>query len=261
MDLSTWLGIISIVISCIGLLVTVNKVSHRNSHNSNINGSFNHTKIVDKRKTIYENHNYATDTPVAQPKQINQDDDTAMKIVGGIAALVVSAILIFYYVKFRTLIIGISSVVMIVGVLTALLVVTLKASLSKGYKVYILLVWVILSGLIILSSHPIYPPDQLNNALSKFSEIEVSSAPKTLWDLHSSNPNASLFLTFQIGGLIMIVFYLFTYLKLIYEILANKPLQHIKTLIKGDIIFFGIIFVFISGAAVEFIRFLQNLSV
>ncbi|MCP1425845.1 MULTISPECIES: hypothetical protein [Paenibacillus] len=261
MDLSTWLGIISIVISCIGLLVTVNKVSYRNSHNSNVNGSFNKTKIIDKSKTTYENHNHVTVTPIAQPQLINQDDDSAMKIAGGIAASVVSAILIFYYVKYRAFIIDISSIVMIVGVLTALLVVTLKVSLSRGYKVYILLVWIILSGLMILLNHPIYPPDQLDSALSKFSQIEVSSAPKTLWELHNSNPNASLFLTFQIGGLIMIVFYLATYFKLIYKILASKPLQPIKTLFKGDIMFWAIIFVFISGAAVEFIRFLQNLSV
>jgi hypothetical protein len=261
MDLSTWLSIIGILITCIGLLVTVNKESHKNSHNSNVNGSFNQTKIVDKRKTTYEHHNHVTVTPIAQPKQTNQDDDTVVKIAGGIAVALVSAILIFYYVKYRAFIIDMSSVVMIVGVLTALLVVTLKASLSRGFKVYLLFVWIILSGLIILSNHPIFPPDQLDDALNKFSQIEVGSAPKTLWDLQSSNHYTAYFLTFQIGGLIMIVLYLYTYLKLIYKILANKQIQPVKYLVKNDIMYFSIVFILISGAAVEFIRFLQNLSV
>lgn len=58
MDVSTWLSIIGILITCIGLLVTVNKVSHKNSHNSNVKDSFNQIKIIDKRKTTYEHHKH-----------------------------------------------------------------------------------------------------------------------------------------------------------------------------------------------------------
>jgi len=263
MDLSTWLGIISILITCIGLLVTVNKEIHKNSHNSNVEGSFNETKIVDKRKTTYEHHehhNHVTVNPTAQSKQTIQSDDVVTNLIGGVIAVAALATLIFYYVKYRTLIIDISSVVIIVGVLTALLLVTLKASLSRGYKVYLLFIWIILSVLIILSNHPIFPPDQLDDALNKFSQIEVGAAPKTLWHLQSSNPYTAHFLMFQIGGLMMIVLYLYTYLKLIYKILANKQIQPVKYLIKNDIMYFGIVFIFISGAAVEFIQFIQKLS-
>lgn len=178
MDVSTWLSIIGILITCIGLLVTVNKVSHKNSHNSNVKDSFNQIKIIDKRKTTYEHHKHVTVNPVTQSRQANESDEAVTTFAGGFLALAAFGILIFYYVKYRALIIDISSGVMIVGVLTALLVVTLKSSLSRTYKVYLLFFWSVLSVFIILLNHPIFAPDQLDDALNKFSQIEVKASPK-----------------------------------------------------------------------------------
>lgn len=155
--------------------------------------------------------------PVTQSRQANESDEAVTTFAGGFLALAAFEILIFYYVKYRALIIDISSGVMIVGVLTALLVVTLKSSLSRTYKVYLLFFWSVLSVFIILLNHPIFPPDQVDDALNKFSQIEVKAAPKTLWNLQGSNQYAAHFLMFQIGGLMLIVFYLYTYLKLSHQ--------------------------------------------
>ncbi|WP_422658927.1 hypothetical protein ACK8P5_25270 [Paenibacillus sp. EC2-1] len=259
MDLSTWLSIIGIIITCVGLFVTVNKTKtiHKNSHNSNITDSFNTTKNVDKRKTTYEHHYHTTNHPAPVISTANSENDEIGKaMVLGFGALTVFGVAIFFYIKYKSMIIEIATVVMIVGLLTAVLVAYFKESISNGYRYYLLIFWLFFFGMVILINHPIYSPDKLDIAVNKFTSIEVKDAPMTLWQLHKDNQTAALFLTFQIVGLVMMICYQLFYFFLIYKIIANKRIQSINALIKTDILFVLIIMLFISGALNRLIQLL-----
>ncbi|GIP29125.1 hypothetical protein J23TS9_42550 [Paenibacillus sp. J23TS9] len=265
MDLSTWLSIIGIIITCVGLFVTVNKTKtiHKNSHNSNITNSFNTTKNIDKRKTTYEHHehhehhHHTTKHPTSVTSAANSENDEMGKAIAlGFGALAVFGVAIFFYIKYKSMIIEISTGVMIVGLLTACLVAYFKESISNGYKYYLLIFWLFVFGMVILINHPIYSPDKLDIAVNKFTSIEVKDAPKTLWQLHKDNRSAALFLTFQIVGLVMMICYQLFYFFLIFKIIANKRIQSINSLIKTDVVFVLIIMLFISGELNRLIQLL-----
>lgn len=151
--------------------------------------------------------------------------------------------------------------VMAIGLVTAVSVVYFKYSISTFNRYYLFIYWILVFGLIILFNNPLYPPENLEVAMSKFSSINVLEAPKTLINLFNNGyePEA-YFLIFQIGGLAMFIFFLFDYFAKMYKLIRNKPQRAIKSIIIGDIVFVIVICIFISGAFEKFILFLQTIS-
>lgn len=268
MDFSTWLSIIGIILTCVGLLVTVNKTKtiQKNSHNQNVSDSFNNVKVMDKRKTIYEHHEhrnhhqYTTINPTTvQTVSVSQSDKIGIMIVYGFLATAFFGLSIFYFIQYKELIMRIFTVVLTMGFLITFLVAYYKRSVSVSFKYYLIIYWFVIFGLIILINNPIYQPEQLDNAIGKFSNIKVTDAPRTLWDLQQNrNKMEAYFLIFQIAGLGLVIFYILNYFALVYKIITNKALQPLRSIVKTDGVFIFIIVAFISGALVKFIDFLQR---
>lgn len=269
MDLSTWLSIIGIILTCIGLFVTVNKtkVTNKNSHNSNLRNSLNKIKVVDKSKKIYEHqehhehhHQHIINNPqTIQTTSGSQSDEIGIMILYGVVATALFGSLIFFFIEYKETIMRIFTGIMTVGLLIAILVANYKRYISVSYKYYILFYWLVVFWLSLLINHPIYKPENLDSAIGEFTNIDVMDAPKTLWGLYQNgNQTEASFLTFQIAGIGLMIFYLLSYFTLIFKLIANKTLLPIVSIIKMDIVFVILTFLFTSGVFTNLIKLLQS---
>ncbi|GGD89997.1 hypothetical protein [Paenibacillus nasutitermitis] len=252
-----------------GLFVTVNKTktTHTNSHNRNVNNSFNSTNTTNKNKTVYtynEHHDHhhqsnVNNPPPARTAATGGSDDFGLAIIQGFFALAFFGFLIFFFVQYKELVLLSIVGVMAIGLFTAASVVFFKNSISTFNRYYFFIHWILVFGLIILFNNPLYPPENLEAATSKFTNIDVLEAPKTLFNLFNNGfkPEA-YFLIFQIGGLAMFIFFLFDYFVKMYKLIRNKPQRAIKAIITEDIVFVLVISIFISGSFEKLILFLRS---
>ncbi|MEJ3717999.1 hypothetical protein WGM54_08285 [Paenibacillus polymyxa] len=255
MDIGIWLSIVGIVLTCIGLFVTVNKtiISNRKSYNQNVLGSFNTTKIVDKRKNINQYHHHSTTTIhqplVAGSSSNNQNDEAASFLAYALIAFVGISFAIFGYIAYKPWIMLILISLITIGITFSLLVVLYKKTLANSYKYYILVSWLLLYGLIILINSPLFPPGNLDYVISKFTNVDALNAPKILWNMQHSihYQRQAYFLTFQIVGVASTFVFIFMHFLTIYKIIFNKQLVPLKTAIIGDLIFFILIGILSCG--------------
>lgn len=269
LDLSTWLSIIGIVLTCVGFFVTVKKTKtiHNNSHNRNVIGSFNTTNSTDKRKTIYNHHehhehHHHSNTSSPSPTQKTStggSDDIGVAFLLGVLAVAFFGLSIFFFIQYKELIMRSMVGIMAIGLFTAISIVYFKNTIQAFYKFYLIAYWLIVFGMVIIINNPLYPPKNLEVVISKFSKTHAVTAPKMLWNLLNNGYQLeSFFLIFQISGLSILIFSLLSYFTLIFKLLSNKPLPSVKSIIIENIVIILVSFIFISGAFAKFIFFLQS---
>ncbi|MEN2766842.1 hypothetical protein [Ornithinibacillus xuwenensis] len=267
MELSIILSVVGIVLSFLGLFITVNKTTVINKHSDNqaISNSFNSTKIVNKGKTINGYNEYNHYTTINQNTEFrnssqNNDDELGIIIMYGALSIIGFGILISSFIQYKSLIMLYLSIIVVVGVLASLLVLYRKRNLPNAYKYYTLLLWLIIFVYILLIKVPIYPPSNLEVVENKFIDIDILDSPGVLWGLVTNGyQEETYFLISQIAGIvIMISLIIFSY-SLLYKMITKKPLKPINILVKNSLILIFLGGVFISGVLAKFLYFLQSL--